>query len=65
VLVKPRLDTPLVQPGLFGLVVSFNCPDDVVGANEWTSWVCVRVGVGPYTGRFDSVPAYAHVQHHL
>jgi len=30
-------------------------PTTLVGADEWTSWVCVRVGVGPYTGRFEAL----------
>jgi len=30
-------------------------PTTSVGAYEWTSWVCVRLGVGPYTGPFEAL----------
>jgi len=45
--------------------VSF-CPDDfsrAPGANESTPWVCERVGVAPYTGRFGCLLPRAYVVH--
>jgi len=30
-------------------------PTTLVGAYDWTSWVCVRVGVGPCTGPFGAL----------
>jgi len=38
-------------------------PTTLVGANESTSWVCVRVGVAPYTGRFGRLRPSAYVVH--
>jgi len=43
-----------VFPRCFAAVCPHVCliaPTTLVGAYEWTSWVCVRVGGGPYTGR--------------
>jgi len=38
-------------------------PTTLVGANESTPWVCVRVGVAPYTGRFWCLLPRAYVVH--
>jgi len=47
------------------LIFVYIAPTTLVGANEWTSWVCVRVGVGPFTGRFEALHPHRHVKYKL